>query len=330
MRPPAFWHKPADQWDFRAMMLAPIGMLYGWATKRRVAQQPEFTCDVPVLCIGNLNAGGTGKTPTTIALISLLQQRGLTPHVISRGYGARVQKLTRVDEKKHSASDVGDEPLLLAAFAPTWVHPDRVLAARAAQDAGADIILMDDGFQNPSLAKTASIIVVDAKRGFGNGRCIPAGPLRESVDEGLKRADLVVTIGEADAQERFKELWAWQVTRPITTGRLAPLPTGMDWSETPFLAFAGIGYPEKFFATLRGLGANIVATHALDDHQPLTTALLNRMETDAKRLGAQLVTTEKDAVRLPKGYRNKVLTLPVRLEITDSSALDQLLDRITK
>jgi tetraacyldisaccharide 4'-kinase len=218
--------------------------------------------------------------------------------------------------------------MLLAAFAPTWVCLDRTLAAKAAQEAGAEIILMDDGFQNPSLHKDASIIVADAQRGFGNGKCIPAGPLREPVSKGLARGDLLLTIGEEAAQDRFDEIWSKDITLPRSKAVLTPLQTGMDWTETPFLAFAGIGYPEKFFATLRAAGAKILQTHALDDHQPLTTALLQRMEADAARLGAQLVTTEKDAVRLPSSYRRKVLTLPVRLEIEDWTAIDEILDRI--
>ncbi|MCH2250993.1 MAG: tetraacyldisaccharide 4'-kinase [Cognatishimia sp.] len=330
MRPPAFWNWAPQRFSLHSIMLAPLGWLYRAITARRVAQPAALKADIPVLCIGNLNAGGTGKTPTAIALIQHLRSKGLTPHVISRGYGGSATELTRVDERNHSAALVGDEPMLLAAFAPTWVSADRTEAAKAAQEAGADIILMDDGFQNPSLFKDASIIVADAQRGFGNGRCIPSGPLREPVAKGLARGDLLLTIGDTAAQALFDSLWAPQVSLPHARAHLAPLQTGMDWTATPFMAFAGIGYPEKFFATLRAQGATILQTHALDDHQPLTTALLQRMEADAARLGAQLVTTEKDAVRLPAAYRRKVLTLPVRLEVEDWADIDALLDRILK
>lgn len=330
MRPPAFWNYVPNRFSLGSELLRPLGWLYGRTTAKRVATEPAFKAEVPVLCIGNLSAGGTGKTPTSIALIQHLLAKGHTPHIISRGYGGSAKQLTRVDERKHSAELVGDEPMLLAAFAPTWVSPDRAKAAKAAQEAGADIILMDDGFQNPSLFKDAAIIVSDAQRGFGNGRCIPAGPLREPVAPGLARGDLLLTIGDTDAQNQFNTIWGDEVTIPRAKAVLAPLQTGMDWTETPFLAFAGIGYPEKFFATLRGLGATILQTHALDDHQPLTTALLARMESDAARLGAQLVTTEKDAVRLPAAYRSKVLTLPVRLEVEDWSPVDSLFDRLLK
>ena len=328
MRPPGFWNWEPSRVSLRSLSLAPLGWLYGAVTARRVARPAEFRANVPVLCIGNLNAGGTGKTPTAIALIQHLQAKGLTPHVISRGYGGSATELTRVDERAHSAAMVGDEPMLLAAFAPTWVCADRTQAAKAAQEAGADVILMDDGFQNPALYKDASIIVADAQRGFGNGRCIPAGPLREPVAQGLGRGDLLLTIGDSAAQSRFDTIWAHQVSLPHAKAVLTPLPTGMDWTETPFLAFAGIGYPEKFFATLRAQGAKVLQTHALDDHQPLTTALLQRMDADAARLGAQLVTTEKDAVRLPAAYRSKVLTLPVRLQIEDWTPIDAVLNRL--
>lgn len=328
MRAPDYWNNSAKKPGWQARVLAPLAALYAVGTAKRVAKPAHFTADVPVLCIGNINAGGTGKTPTAIAILQRLQAKGVNAHVVTRGYGGSLEGPIQVDERTHKAQQTGDEPLLLAAFAPTWVAKDRALGAKAAQAAGAEIILMDDGFQNPDLTKDASIIVVDAQRGFGNGRCIPAGPLREPVDVGLNRADLVLSIGEDRAQKKFSEDWGAKVNRPHAKGHLAPLQTGMDWTGTPFLAFAGIGYPEKFFNTLRRLGATLLQTHALDDHQPLTSSLLTRLDADASRLGAQLVTTEKDAVRLPADYRYRVLTLPVRLELQDWSEVDAILDKL--
>ncbi|MGH1577995.1 tetraacyldisaccharide 4'-kinase [Planktotalea sp.] len=326
MRAPKFWYTPPSNPNWRARLLAPLGALYGYLTARRVSQGATYNAPVPVICIGNLNAGGTGKTPTTIALAQMLIETGATPHIVSRGYGGKLvgPHLVKAD---NNAQDVGDEPLLLTAFAPTWIAKDRAKGIQAACEAGASHVLMDDGFQNPAVAKSLSIVVVDAEKGFGNGRCLPAGPLREPVDAGLKRADFVLSIGSSKAQKQFDADWPTSV--PRLRGHLEPLQTGIDFNAMRCIAFAGIGHPEKFFNTLKKMGAHILRAEALSDHQTLTPGLLRRLESDALLSDAQLVTTEKDAVRLPRSFRQQVVTVPVRLQIENDTDLRAALTAIT-
>lgn len=318
MRAPGFWSRDPARPGLVAHLLRPLGALYAAATARRVTQK-GMRVAVPVISVGNLNAGGTGKTPVVIALAQMLTTQGVAVQVVSKGYGGSATGPVRVDERQHSAAEVGDEPLLLSAFAPVWVARDRAAGAQAAIADGAEFLLLDDAHQNPALTKDLGLVVVDAVAGFGNRLCIPAGPLREGVRAGLARADALVLIGAPDERAAFLAREPEVAALPVLEAELHPLATGMPWEGLRVLAFAGIGRPEKVFSTLRALGADLVQTVALDDHQPLSPALLQRLEAEARSLNARLVTTEKDAMRLPPRQRASVLTLPVRLEFADQT-----------
>lgn len=323
MQTPRFWNRRIG---ILACVLAPFGALYNMAGRMRQRQKPDPlqpTCDV--VCIGNINVGGTGKTPATIAIAQAIQAAGKTPVVVSKGYKGKADKPVLVDPKVHTAADVGDEPLLLSAFCQVVVGQNRAESARFAETLGADIVLLDDGFQDPKIRKDLSIVVVNAKDGFGNGLCLPAGPLREPVRIGVKRADAVIAIGtQGDCTTFFANHPAIENLASFT-GAVKPLATGMLWEGRRVFAFAGIGKPEKFFDTLRALGADVVGAEPLADHQFLTGPLLTRLSAQSKMLGAQMVTTEKDAVRLPQEFRTQVLTLPVRLTFRDPEGILDLL-----
>ena len=327
MRSPGFWARPPGAPGPAARLLAPVAWLWAAVTRRRMAR-PGRRIGIPVICVGNLTAGGAGKTPTVAALVDLLASRGVAAHVVTRGHGGSLTGPVRVDARRHSAAEVGDEPLLLAATAPVWVGRDRAAAAEEAAAAGARAVILDDGFQNPSLIKDLSIVVVDAGFGFGNGRVMPAGPLREPVAAGLARANLVLLLGEPAARESTLRTWPELARHARIEGALAPLATGMDWRGLRTFAFAGIGRPEKFFDTLRDLGAEVVGARSFADHAPYDSRLLSQLAHDAAAAGAQLVTTEKDAVRLPTAFRRQVLVLPVRLVLDNPAPLDAALARL--
>lgn len=330
MRAPSFWFNTPALPGVWPRLLHPLSILWRIMSDRHQSKGKHLRMSVPVICVGNINIGGTGKTPTVIKLLSIFSELGVTAHVISKGYGGSTVGPLRVDEVDHSASDVGDEPLLIAAFGPCWVSKDRAAGAQAAIKAGAEILILDDGMQNPDLIKDFTIMVVDAGVGFGNERLLPAGPLRQSVDDGLRVADMVMSIGPQHAQREFATQFKGTAETPRLCAALEPLQTGMLWHDLRAFAFAGIGRPEKFFATLRSTGAHVVATRSFGDHETLSVKLLRRMEIEAAQMGAQMVTTEKDAVRLPKDWRQKVITLPVRLEVEDEETLVKAMSAVAR
>jgi tetraacyldisaccharide 4'-kinase len=318
VRAPAFWQRDG----LTARLLAPLSPLYEAATARRVAR-PGWRAPVPVICCGNASVGGAGKTTLALDLGTRLLARGMRVAFLTRRYGRRSGGAIRVDLARHGAPEVGDEALLLAALAPTFVAADRAPAARAAIAAGADVLIMDDGLQHPGLVKDGSLLVIDGGAGFGNGRVLPAGPLREPVAAAAARCRAGVLIG-ADAHDAAAAL---PPSLPVLRATLRSTDVERLAGHR-VLAFAGIGRPEKFYASLAEAGAVVVATRSFPDHHPFSVAELRQVLADATTLDAAPVTTPKDAVRLPAGLRDAVTTIGVRLEWRDAAEIEALLDRL--
>ncbi|MEO1311279.1 MAG: tetraacyldisaccharide 4'-kinase [Pseudomonadota bacterium] len=324
MKPPAFWSNPPERPGFAARLLAPAGALYARATANSIAKAAPFDPGVPVVCVGNATLGGVGKTPFARLAMSLLQADGIDGWFLSRGYGGREAGPVRVDPGRHSAADVGDEPLMLAATAPCLVARDRADGARAAVEAGARAIIMDDGFQNPSLKKTLSLLLVDGTAAFGNGRVFPAGPLREPAETAAARADALVVVAAGPTSPVAAALEGFAPHPPRLKAWLEP---DSPAPERVF-AFCGIGRPEKFFETLRAAGYEVAGARGFADHRPYTDADLDALRADAAATGARLITTEKDAARLG-GRLPEAAVLNVAMRVDDETALRGLLRRAT-
>jgi len=311
------------------MLLRPLSWAYAAATARRIARTVAYDPGVPVISVGNLTVGGSGKTPVARELLRLLRQAGVDAHGLSRGYGGREPGPLRVDPARHTAAEVGDEPLLLAGDGPFWISRDRPAGARAAIAAGARALVLDDGHQNPTLKKALSLVVVDGEtRGgewpFGDGAVFPSGPMREPLRAGLARADAAVVLLPIDLPEPDPELLALFGTTPVHLARLepaAPPPPG------PLLAFAGIAKPWKVERALKAAGAELADFAPFPDHALYCEPLLHALADRADHLGARLLTTEKDWVRLPPAWRERVAPWPVRARFDDEDAISSLLSR---
>jgi len=328
MRAPGFW----DDGGPLAWLLAPAGAVFGSITAWRMGR-PGAKASVPVVCVGNFTAGGAGKTPTAIAVAELLRQAGRRPVFLSRGYGGTVRNPVRVDPAVHRAAQVGDEPLLLARHGPAVVSPDRVAGAALAATLG-DVIVMDDGLQNPSLTKDLRLAVVDGAAGIGNGLCVPAGPLRAPLAAQLRHVDAVVLIGPGEAGADVATQAVAAVV-PVLTASLTPEPAAAArLAGRRVLAFAGIGRPGKVFATLEALGATIGSKHAFADHHAFTRAELDGLMQEAAGGGMVPVTTEKDRARLEgiltPAQAAVLEVLPVRLVLDAPEALAGLLKQLRR
>ena len=322
MRAPAFW---AGGGGVMPLLLAPFSALYAQATARRMAL-PGWVAPVPVICCGNATAGGAGKTTVALDLGRRLADRGVAAHFLLRGYGGTVKGPLRVDPASHDSTTVGDEALLLADVRPTWVSADRAAGAKAAVEGGSQAIVMDDGLQNPGLHKDLSLLVIDGGFGFGNGRVIPAGPLREPVAAAASRCHAAVLIGE----DETGALQLLPPTLPVLRARLAPGPEAAMLRGQPVYAFCGIANPRKFFGTLQEAGAVLAGREAFADHYPYDAGDMRDLLAQADSLRALPVTTKKDFVRIPPQFRSRVTVVTVALEWQESAQIESLLDPLAQ
>jgi tetraacyldisaccharide 4'-kinase len=318
MRPPEFWTHDT----LPGRLLRPFGAAYGLAGRLRRRWARPTRATVPVICVGNLVAGGAGKTPVAMALAAALIARGRRPHLLCRGYRGRLPGPVRVDPARHDAAAVGDEALLLAAVAPTWCARDRVAGAAAAVAAGADVLVMDDGLQNPWLQHDLALLVVDGGFGFGNRRLLPGGPLREPLAAGFARASAIVQLG--DDEVGLEALLPRRL--PRLCARLRPGPDAPDLRRRRVVAFAGIGRPEKFFRSLAEAGAVLLARHAFADHHRYRRREVQALLADAAARDAMCVTTAKDGVRLPADLRAAITILPVTVSWREPESLARFLE----
>jgi tetraacyldisaccharide 4'-kinase len=325
MREPSFWYGPPS---LCSRLLSPFGALYGALTARRMSRA-GVRVGIPVICIGNYHVGGAGKTPTTLALAAMLRAIGERPVVVSRGYGGEFKGPVRVHAAQHTAAHVGDEPLMMAAQVPVIVSRDRAAGAAMAREDGASVVLLDDGFQNPSLQKDVSLLVIDGARGIGNGAVFPAGPLRAPLKPQIARTDALIVVGQGGAADG--------VARDVAArgglvfhATLVPDETSLSALRGKrVLAFAGIGDPARFFATLRAQGIEVVEGRAFADHHSFTPDEIARLVDDAAKQSLQLVTTEKDMARIRSdarlgSYADHIATLPVTMTFDDAAKLRAL------
>lgn len=325
MKPPAFWsgRKAGPLGTLAGTLLTPLSGLYAWAGSRRIATTEPVNVPPFVICIGNLTVGGTGKTPIAIAALELLRGQNIRAHAVTRGYGGSLRGPVRVDPSRHNAAETGDEPRLLARTAPTWISRDRVFGARQAAAAGAQAVVLDDGYQNPRLKKDVSILVVDGVAGWGNGRVFPAGPLREPVPAGLSRADaVIVMMPSPETEPDLRALGLDELECPVLTAWLEPVAPP---PEGPLVAFAGIGRPEKFFDLLKANGGEITDTRGFADHHAFSPRELGEILDLAAAHGATPVTTEKDWVRIPTEYRARIAAWPVKAAFREPARFTALL-----
>ena len=328
MREPRFWSGDIDPRSREAaplvrFLLTPLAWIYASVTQRKIAKAEPLKVRSKVICVGNLTVGGVGKSPIVSALRTYFENTtDLRVATLSRGYKGKLKGPLQVDPNVHSATDVGDEPLMLAAKGESWIGQDRAEAGQAMSNAAVDIIIMDDGHQNPGLHKDFSIIVVDAATGFGNGFIIPKGPLREPIAAGLARANAVIVVGGGPIPLQLNNCPV-----PVFRAKIAPVEVP---EPKPYVAFAGIGRPEKFFDTLTALQVDLKDAVPFPDHHVFSSADFEYLRRLAKDYSATLITTEKDFVRLPLDQRHDITTLPIEVQFDREGDLDRMLASVIK
>ena len=325
---PNFWLETKHKQSLYPYLLYPISICWMALGKLKIQLTSSYQSPLPVICVGNLTVGGNGKTPTALKIRSLLGDLGYKPHIVSRGYKARIKGPHLVDPTRDSFREVGDEALMMASQGPTWISQNRSAGVKAAANSGANVIVLDDGFQNFSIKKNLSVLVIESSTGFGNGYLIPAGPLREKISTGLKRADIIITIGSPPTQKTFKSKHLFLKKLPLIEGRLVPKKNSLNLKGKTIIAFAGIAHPEKFRTTLEEVGAIIIKFKAFANHKAFEIQQLNKLLSEARKKEAILVTTEKDFVRIPSKLQSYFNVLEVNLEIENEKFLIKKLKAI--
>ena len=318
---PRFWFKPKVKTSVISYFLFPLSFLWMVLGNLKLFISAPSKSPIPIICVGNITVGGNGKTPTALKLCSLLKDRGYHPHILSRGYKGNLKGPHLVNPLRDSFIDVGDEALMMSKYHPTWISRNRESGVKSAITSGANVIILDDGFQNYHVKKDFSILVIEASVGFGNGYLIPAGPLRETISSGLKKTDLIIIIGEHFDQTAFERDTFLRKNIPIVEAKIVAKINKVTLNQKTVIGFAGIAHPEKFRNTLETLGANVINFKAFTNHKPFKLAHLKELITEAKKKHALLVTTEKDLVRIPEKLQPHFKALKVEVEIKNQNLL---------
>ena len=321
LRAPNFWYKKND--SIYSLLLYPASLIFRFTTKIYLLLNKSVASNIPVICIGNLVVGGAGKTPVALKIGNILKLSGYSPHFLTRGYAGNIKESILVNNN-HTPMDVGDESIILSAVAPTWIGPNRVKSASIAEKNNAGCLIMDDGFQNPTIKKNFSIIVIDGKQGFGNRRVLPSGPLRESINRGLKRANAVIIVGE----DKLNIKNFIKSSIPCFSAKFDVSKNEEIFKGKNVTAFAGIAYPRKFFDTLEDQGAKILEKVTFPDHYIYKENDLLKLIETANNNKSILVTTKKDLIRIPENYQSIIHKLEGEIILKDEELLKKTLTNL--